>query len=93
MKELIDLVYFTASTPKLVVEIGNEYSNEHNLFKIIKEYNSKFSNEIYSLIMIFHKPEFEKLMVRRIFECLSSFYERKKNRAILCRENPYNNNN
>ena len=93
MKELIDLVYFTASTPKLVVEIGNEYSNEHNLFKIIKEYNSKFSNEIYSLIMIFHKPEFEKLMVRRIFECLSSFYERKKNRAILCRENPNNNNN
>ena len=88
MKELVNLVYFTAVTPKLVVEIGSGYVNDHNLSKILYEYISKFSNEMYSLIIIFQKPEFEKLNVRKIFECLSSFYEKKKNRAILCKENP-----
>jgi len=86
MNELVELVYFKAVVPKLVIQIGNE--NTHMLSKILYKYVLETRTEMHSLIMIFMLEKYQKLRVGSILECLSSFYEKKKNRAILCIEEP-----
>ena len=88
MKELINLVYFKAVVPKLVVQIGNE--NIHMLSKILYKFILDTKSEIFSLIMVFMLEKYQKLRVSSILECLSSFFGKKKNRAILCIEEPTN---
>lgn len=86
MKELVELVYFKAVVPKLVIQIGNE--NTHMLSKILYKYILETKTELHSLCMIFMLEKYQKLRVGNILELLSSFYEKKKNRAILCIEEP-----
>ena len=86
MKELIDLVYIKAIVPKLVIQISNE--NEHMLSKVLSKYINESKTEMNSLIILMDKPEFKKLYNTDILECLFSFYGKKKNRAIICKENP-----
>jgi hypothetical protein len=86
MEELFKLVYFKAVVSKLVIQIG--YDNEHLLSKVIYKYILESKTEFQSLIMIFMMDKFEKLRVTRVLECLSSFYEKKKNKVIICKENP-----
>ena len=45
-----------------------------------------------SMIILMDLPEFKKLYSMNIIKCLASFYSKKKNRAILCKENPNNTN-
>jgi hypothetical protein len=84
MKELVELVYFKEFLPKLVIQIGNE--NTHMLSKILYKYILETRTELHSLFMIFRLEKYQKLRVGKILELLSSFYEKKKNRAILCIE-------
>ena len=84
MKELVELVYFKEVVPKLVIQIGNE--NTHMLSKILHKYILETRTELHSLCMIFMLEKYQKLRVGNILELLSSFYEKKKNRAILCIE-------
>ena len=86
MDELFKLVYFKAVVPKLVIQIG--YDNEHLLSKVIYKYILESKTELQSLIMIFMMDKYEKLRVASVLECLSSFYEKKKNKVIICKENP-----
>jgi hypothetical protein len=86
MKELIELVYIKATVPKLVIQISNE--NEHMLSKVLSKYINESKTEMNSLIILMDKPEFKKLYNTEILECLFSFYGKKKNRAIICKENP-----
>ena len=92
MKELIELVYFKAEVPKLIIEIGNDNDNEHLLSKIIKKYIEDRQTGIYSMIILMELPEYRQLYTMNIIECLASYYAKRKNRAILCKENPDNNN-
>jgi hypothetical protein len=86
MKELVELVYFKAVVPKLVIQIGNE--NTHMLSKILHKFILETRTELHSLCMIFMLEKYQKLRVANILELLSSFYEKKKNRTILCIEEP-----
>ena len=86
MNELFKLVYFKAVVPKLVLQIG--YDNEHLLSKVIYKYILESKTELQSIIMIFMLDKYEKLRVASVLECLSSFYEKKKNKVIICKENP-----
>ena len=86
MDELFKLVYFKAVVPKLVIQIG--YDNEHLLSKVIYKYILESKTELQSLIMIFMLDKYEKLRVASVLECLSGFYEKKKNKVLICKENP-----
>ena len=86
MKELVELVYFKAVVPKLVIQIGNE--NTHMLSKILHKFILETRTELHSLCMIFMLEKYQKLRIGNILELLSSFYEKKKNRVILCIEEP-----
>jgi hypothetical protein len=86
MKELVELVYFKAVVPKLVIQIGNE--NTHMLSKILHKFILETRSELHSLCMIFMLEKYQKLRIGNILELLSSFYEKKKNRVILCIEEP-----
>ena len=83
MEELFNLVYFKATVNKLVVQISNE--NIHILTKVSFKYISESKTSMLSFIILMEKPEFLKLRVANILDCLSSFYEKKKNRAIICK--------
>ena len=45
-----------------------------------------------SMIILMELPEFKKLYATNIIACLASFYSKRKNRAILCKENLNNSN-
>ena len=83
MEELFNLVYFKATVNKLLVQISNE--NIHILTKVSFKYISESKTSMLSFIILMEKPEFLKLRVANILDCLSSFYEKKKNRAIICK--------
>ena len=90
MRELIELVYIKALVSRLVIQIG--YENEHMLSKVLSKFINEKKDEykigMTSLIILMHKPEFQKLSNQNILECLNSFYSLNKNRAIICKENP-----
>ena len=90
MNELVQLVYFTAKVPKLVFQIAYDNENIHLLSKVIKNRINEAKNEIRSIIMIMEIPKYNKIYTQNIIKCISSFYSRKENRAILCKENPNN---
>ena len=92
MKELVELVYFKAEVPKLIVQIGNDNNNEHLLSKVNRKYIQERQTGMYSMIMMMELPEYKQLYTMHIIECLASFYEKKRNRAIICKENPDNIN-
>lgn len=95
MKEFIELVYLKAKVTKLVVQISNE--NEHILSKVmskfISEKQKECKTEMYSLIFMMNTPQLNKLYNLNILECLSSYYEKKKTRAIICKEENYSYRN
>jgi hypothetical protein len=71
MEELFYLVYFKAAVSKLVVEISNE--NIHILTKVSFKYISESRTAMLSLMILMEKPEFLKLRVGNVLDCLSSF--------------------
>ena len=83
MEELFYLVYFKAVVNKLVIQISNE--NIHILTKVSFKYISESRTAMLSLMILMEKPEFLKLRVANVLDCLSSFYEKKKNRAMICK--------
>ena len=88
MNELVELVYYLANTPKLVVQIANDDNNKDLLAKVNTELNGA-RNELYSLRMIMEFPKYKKIMTSNIIDCLFGFYRKKKeNRLIICKENP-----
>ena len=87
MNELIDNVYYLAKTPKLVVQIGNDHGNIHLLSKA----NKKLLDDrdgMYTLRMIMDMDKYIKIRSQNIISCLASFYCKKENRMIICKENP-----
>ena len=88
MSKLIDLVYYEAVVPKLVIQINNGNDNIHMLSKVIDKKQKNIKRDIHSLILVMYKPEFKKIYTPDIIRCLASFYAKKANRAILCNENP-----
>ena len=92
MEELVELVYFQAEIPKLVVQLGNDNDNTRLLPKVINKRIQDRRTGMLSMIILMELPEFKKLYSMNIIKCLASFYSKKKNRAILCKENPNNTN-
>ena len=88
MKDLVELVYFQALIPKLVFVIANDNDNMHLLTKIMNKKDGK--KNLYSMIIIMELPQYKKLYTMNIINCLSSFYSKKLNRAILCKEDSNN---
>ncbi len=91
MNELVDLVYVEAVTPKLIVQISGDNKNMLSkiLSKFINENKAKCKNEMISMITLMNMPKYIKLYNNDILECLTSFYGMRKNRAIICKEMPY----
>ena len=87
MNELIDNVYYLAKTPKLVVQIGNDHGNIHLLSKANKRLIDD-RDGMYTLRMIMDMDKFIKIRSQNIINCLASFYRKKENRIIICKENP-----
>ena len=92
MEELVELVYFQAEIPKLVVQLGNDNDNTRLLPKVINKRIQDRRTGMLSMIILMDLPEFKKLYSMNIIKCLASFYSKKKNRVILCKENPNNTN-
>ncbi len=46
---------------------------------------------MYTLRMIMDMPKYKKIRVQNIIDCLASFYSKKENRIIICKENPDEN--
>lgn len=91
MRQLIELVYMKATVPKLVMQIG--YENEHILSKVLYKFTNERKTELSTLALILSDiPEYKQLYNQNILECLVGLYSFKKNRAILCKENPDINN-
>ena len=87
MNELIDNVYYIAKVSKLVVEIGNDNNN----VILLASANKKLIEDregMYTLRMIMDLPKYEKIRVQNIIDTLSSFYCKKHNRMVICKENP-----
>ena len=87
MNELIDNVYYIAKVSKLVVEIGNDNNN----VILLANANKKLIEDregMYTLRMIMDLPKYEKIRVQNIIDTLSSFYCKKHNRMVICKENP-----
>ncbi len=93
MKELVELVYYKAVTPKLVIQIGNCNDNNHLLSKVMDQCIINRKMEMESLLMIMDLPKYKQLYKGDIIKCIASFCLKKENRVILCKENPYNSNN
>ena len=92
MNELIVNVYYVAQVSKLIVQIGNDNNNIHFLAKLLTKFNNNISADaesLYSLRMIMDFPKYSKLRVQNILDKLTSFYCKKKNRMIICKEDPY----
>ena len=92
MNELIANVYYIAQLSKLIVQIGNDNNNIHFLAKLLTKFNKNISADaesLYSLRMIMDFPKYSKLRVQNILDKLTSFYCKKKNRMIICKEDPY----
>ena len=88
MNELIDNVYYIANVPKLVVEIGNDNDN----VLLLASANKKLIEDregMYTLRLIMDLPKYEKIRVQNIIDRLASFYCKKENRMVICKENPY----
>ena len=90
MENLVDLVYFKAVVPKLVIQIGNNIENVLLLSKVINHRISKRKTEMNALLMIMDLPQYKKLYTGEIIKSIVSFYAKKENRAIICKENPNN---
>ena len=90
MENLVDLVYFKAVVPKLVIQIGNNIDNVILLSKVINHRISKRKTEMNALLMIMDLPQYKKLCTGEIIKSIAGFYAKKENRAILCKENPNN---
>ena len=88
MSKLVDLVYYEAFVPKLVIQINNGNDNIHMLSKVSKKKRENIKKEIHSLILVTSKPEYQKIYTSEILRCLASFYLKTMKRAILCNEDP-----
>jgi hypothetical protein len=88
MSELVDLVYYEAFVPKLVIQINNGYDNVRMLSKVFDRKRENIKREIHSLILVTSKPEYKKIYTSEILRCLASFYLKTNKRAILCKEDP-----
>ena len=90
MNALIELVYFKSVIPKLLIQIGNDDNNIRILTKAIQSHIKERQTQMNTLILIMDIPEYKRLYVPNIIECLASFYAKKRDKAILCKENPNN---
>ena len=88
MDELVDLVYYKAVVPKLVVQIGSSMDNIFTLSRVINRRIAKRKTELNALLMIMDMPQFKKLYTGEIIKSIASFYLKKENRELLCKENP-----
>ena len=87
MNDLVDNVYYIAKVNKLVIQIGN---HNDNIFLLSKA-NKKLRDDrdgMYALRIIMDTPKYAKIRAQNIIDCLASFYGKKENRMIICKENP-----
>ena len=89
-KNAVFNVYYLSKTPKLVFQIGNDHGNIHLLSKANKRLIDD-RDGMYTLRMIMDMPKYKKIRVQNIIDCLASFYSKKENRIIICKENPDEN--
>ena len=88
MDELVELVYYKAVVPKLVVQIGSSMDNIFTLSRVINRRIAKRKTELNALLMIMDVPQFKKLYTGEVIKSIASFYLKKENRELLCKENP-----
>ena len=81
--KLIQYVYFRTEINKLVCQISGK---KEMLKEIINSYMEISKTEMGALIMLMSKEEYKKLKNNKILECLTSFYSKRENRAIICKD-------
>ena len=72
MKELVELVYYKAVTPKLVIQIGNCNDNNHLLSKVMDQCIINRKMEMESLLMIMDLPKYKQLYKVDIIKSIAS---------------------
>ena len=82
--KLIHYVYFRTNINKLVCQISGK---KEVLKKVINSYIDNSKKEMGSLIILMNLDEYKKLKNNKILECLTSFYSKRKNRAIIWKDN------
>ena len=85
MESLVQFIYFKAKIKKLLFQICG---NKNILKTIVNHYIEDCRTGMYSLVTLMNKDPFKKLYTVNILECLTSFYSKRKNRVIICKDNP-----
>ena len=85
MKFLVKLIYFRTKIKKLIFQICG---NKNILKTFINRYIEDCRAGMYSLITLMNKDAYKKLHTVNILECLTSFYSKRKNRVIICKDDP-----
>ena len=94
MNELVLLVYERAIVPALLIQINNDKENIHLLSKVISNIIEEKKKLMNNLILVMQLPDIKKkIFTTNIINCLASFVAKKSNRAIICKENPFNYDN
>ena len=84
VEKLIKIIYFKLEIPKIIMQI---VGNKNIVKKIVNYYIKDCRIGMRTLVMIMTKAKYNKLYNMKILEHLSSFQSKRKNRAIICKEN------
>ena len=94
MSELVLLVYERAIVPTLLIQINNDQENARLLSSVISNIIEEKKKLMNNLILVTQLPDIkQKIFTTNIINCLASFVAKKSNRAIVCKENPFNTDN
>jgi hypothetical protein len=94
MSELVLLVYERAIVPTLLIQINNDQENARLLSSVISNIIEGKKKLMNNLILVMQLPDIkQKIFTTNIIKCLASFVAKKSNRAIVCKENPFNTDN
>jgi hypothetical protein len=94
MSELVLLVYERAIVPTLLIQINNDQENARLLSSVISNIIEGKKKLMNNLILVMQLPDIKKkIFTTNIINCLASFVAKKSNRAIVCKENPFNTDN
>ena len=94
MSELVLLVYERAIVPTLLIQINNDQENASLLSKVLSNIVEGKKKLMNNLILVMQLPDIKpKIFTPNIINCLASFVAKKSNRAIVCKENPFNTDN
>ena len=84
MESLVKLIYFRVKIEKLIFQICG---NKNILKTVVNKYIEDCRKGMYSLVTLMSKNAYKKLYTVNILECLTSFYSKRKNKAIICKDN------